>query len=136
MSARGLRNNNPGNLRIGAEAFEGEIKPSQDRLFRQFKTMAYGYRALFVQLGLYLGRGMDTVEKIISTWAPPGENPTSAYISAVCRETGIDGNKQLTTTSGNDYIKIAAAISHVENGIPAVMADVEAGFDLQTKITR
>jgi hypothetical protein len=54
----------------------------------------------------------------------------------VCRETGIDKNKQLTNTSGNDYIKIVAAISHVENGIPAVMADVEAGFNLQTKITK
>ncbi len=136
MSARGLRNNNPGNIRINTDKFDGEIQPSQDRAFKQFQSMAYGYRAMFVILGTKLAKGENTIEKIISSWAPPTENNTSAYISSVCRETGIDRNTMLTAFSGNDYIKIVAAISHVENGELAVMSDIEAGFNLQNKITR
>ena len=46
MAARGLRNNNPGNIRLSRTLWQGEIRPSQDRSFCQFRTMAYGYRAL------------------------------------------------------------------------------------------
>jgi hypothetical protein len=133
---RGLRNNNPGNIRIGESAFLGEIKPSRDNAFRQFETMAHGYRALFMQLSLYLSRGIDTIEKIINTWAPEAENHTAAYISVVCRNTGIDRKKVLTENSGDDYIKIVSEISHVENGVKANLSDVIAGFELQDKIKK
>ena len=46
MAARGLRNNNPGNIRLSRTVWQGEIRPSRDRSFCQFRTMAYGYRAL------------------------------------------------------------------------------------------
>jgi hypothetical protein len=133
---RGLRNNNPGNIRIGEEAFLGEIKPSQDKSFRQFEHIKYGYRALFRQMYLYLTRGIDTIEEIINAWAPPSENNTSSYVSAVCRETGIKRDKKLTARDGENYIKIVAAISHVENGVEANMGDAIAGFELQNDITK
>ena len=44
---RGLRNNNPGNIRKNSDVFQGE-KTSSDREFKQFKSMAYGYRALLI----------------------------------------------------------------------------------------
>lgn len=44
---RGLRNNNPGNIRRNSNVFQGEKIPSSDRQFKQFKTLAYGYRAVF-----------------------------------------------------------------------------------------
>ncbi|MBX9055585.1 structural protein P5, partial [Parabacteroides merdae] len=47
MTARGLRNNNPGNIRINGDLFQGEVRPSKDKSFKQFTTMAYGYRAMF-----------------------------------------------------------------------------------------
>ena len=44
--SRGLRNNNPLNIRLSATTvWQGEIRPSQDRSFCQFRTMAYGYPA-------------------------------------------------------------------------------------------
>ena len=49
---RGLRNNNPGNIRRNSDAFQGE-KTSSDREFKQFKLMAYGYRAIFKILSNY-----------------------------------------------------------------------------------
>ena len=133
--SRGLRNNNPGNIRTSSDEFEGEVRPSQDRSFKQFSSMPYGYRAMFVIMAAYLAKGYDTIEKIIGRWAPSSENPTGSYISIVCRLSGIPQNKLLTNTSGSDYIKIVAAMSYIENTTPAVMSDVEAGFNLQDKIS-
>lgn len=46
MGARGLRNNNPLNIRLSATTrWQGEVRPSRDRSFCQFESMAYGYRA-------------------------------------------------------------------------------------------
>ena len=50
---RGLRNNNPGNIRISPTRYKGEIVPSSDRAFKQFKSRGWGYRAIFVLLESY-----------------------------------------------------------------------------------
>ena len=131
---RGIRNNNPLNIRRNGDRFQGEVVPGSDREFKEFTSMAYGYRAAFVLLGTYLAHGRNTVEKIIRTWAPPTENDTEGYIAHVVQRSGVGRDKTLTADSGGDYRKIVAAMSHCENGIPAVMTDVEAGFRLQNKI--
>lgn len=131
---RGLRNNNPLNIRHSRDRFQGEVAPGSDRAFKQFTSMAYGYRAAFVVLGSYLACGRNTVEKIIRAWAPPTENNTEGYINHVVQRSGVGRDKVLTADSGGDYRKIVAAMSHCENGVPANMADVEAGFRLQSKI--
>lgn len=131
---RGIRNNNPLNIRRNGDHFQGEVVPGSDREFKQFTSMAYGYRAAFVVLGTYLTHGRNTVEKIIRAWAPPTENNTEAYIANVEKRSGVGRTKVLTAESGGDYRKIVAAMSHCENGVPAVMVDVEAGFKLQFSI--
>ena len=131
---RGLKNNNPLNIRKSKDVFLGENPQSTDVAFKQFTSVAYGYRAAFVTLGTYLSRGLNTIEKIVKTWAPPNENSTESYIQHVVTRSGVPRNKVLTNTSGKDYIAIVAAMSWSENGVPAVMADVQAGFKLQTKI--
>ena len=131
---RGIRNNNPLNIRHNGDRFLGEVVPGSDRAFKQFASMAYGYRAAFVILGSYLARGLNTVEKIIRAWAPPTENNTEGYIAIVVQRSGVGRNKVLTAESGSEYRKIVAAMCHCENGVPANMADVEAGFRMQSKI--
>lgn len=131
---RGIRNNNPLNIRHNGDRFLGEVVPGSDRAFKQFTSMAYGYRAAFVILGSYLSRGLNTVEKIIRAWAPPTENSTESYIAHVVQRSGVGRNKVLTAESGSEYRKIVAAMCHCENGVPANMADVEAGFRMQSKI--
>lgn len=131
---RGLRNNNPLNIRHSRYRFQGEVVPGSDRAFKTFSSMAYGYRAAFVVLGSYLACGRNTVEKIIRAWAPPTENNTEGYIAHVVQRSGVGRNKVLTAESGGDYRKIVAAMSHCENGVPANMADVEAGFRMQGKL--
>lgn len=68
MAARGLRNNNPGNIRLSASTvWQGEIRPSRDRSFCQFRTMAYGYRALIKLLQNYCrNNGCRTIADFIN----------------------------------------------------------------------
>ena len=133
-TSRGIRNCNPLNIRHSRDRFHGEVVPSQDRAFKQFSNMAYGYRAAFVILASYLACGRNTVDKIIRAWAPPTENNTEGYINHVVQRSGVGRYKVLTADSGGDYRKIVAAMSHCENGVPANMADVEAGFRMQCRI--
>ncbi len=133
---RGIRNNNPGNIRLSAEKFQGQISPSRDDSFKQFTSMAYGYRAMFVILGTYLSRGINTIEEIVGKWAPPSENSTPAYIATVEKLSGVKRTESLRSVDGEKYIRIVAAMSKVENGVPANMEEVEEGFSLQCKITK
>ena len=133
MKARGLRNNNPLNIRHSKDVFRREIK-GKDKSFKTFKSLPYGYRAAFITLATYLSRGWDTIEKIIAKWAPPTENNTESYIAKVEKWSGIPRNKELTVADGADYILIVAAMSFVENGRNADISEVKAGFNLQTKI--
>jgi len=134
MTPRGYRNNNPLNIRHNTDVFQGEIKGT-DKSFKTFSTMPYGYRAAFVTLHTYLTRGWNTIEKIISHWAPPSENNTQAYISTVVKYSGVAADEVLTAANGADYILIVAAMSFVENGINADINQIKAGFALQNRIT-
>jgi hypothetical protein len=128
--ARGLQNNNPGNIRKDGTTWKGEKSPSTDKDFKQFNTRADGYRAMFVNLRGYINGGFNTIDKIISRWAPSSENDTKAYIVAVTKQTGIDPQKTLSFTDTANIRKIVAAISQHENGVPANMDEVDSGFKI------
>ena len=127
---RGLRNNNPGNIRRNSDVFQGE-KTSSDREFKQFKSMAYGYRAIFKILSnYYRNYKLDTIRKMISRWAPENENNTGAYIKAVSDYAGIPADDPVNITDREQMIRIVAGMSKVENGREADMSDVIAGWNL------
>lgn len=128
---RGLRNNNPGNIRLSPEMFKGEISPSSDPAFKQFRSIAYGYRAMFAILRTYINtHKLITIRQIINRWAPKEDgNDTDAYIYAVCRYANIKADEELIFDK-KDMCAIVAAMSKVENGIFASMQDVETGWYL------
>lgn len=129
--ARGLNNRNPGNIRQSKGRYKGEVRPSRDPAFKQFETMAWGYRAIFVLLHTYRTRhGLRTIAAMIARWAPPSENKTELYIRTVSRRSGIPADRPLDTRARRTMIPIAAAISFVENGTTADMHDVEKGWEL------
>lgn len=131
MRPRGLRNNNPGNIRKGNVVYQGEIVPSKDDAFRQFTTMAYGYRAMFVLLHTYQRKyGLNTIASIISRYAPSVENHTEVYINAVAEVSGVPATSHITTTNADVMVPIVVAMSKVENGVPAELSEVEAGWKL------
>lgn len=127
---RGLRNNNPGNIRRNSDVFQGEINPSRDKEFKQFKNMAYGYRAMYKILSNYYNKyQLNTIRKMISRWAPENENNTAAYVSLVSSYSGV-GPDDLISFDREQMIRIVAGMSRVENGIEAIMSDVIAGWNL------
>lgn len=129
--ARGLDNRNPGNIRQSKVRYRGEVRPSRDPAFKEFESLAWGYRAIFVLLDTYRIRyGLDTLRGMISRWAPPSENHTDAYIRAVAADTGLDSDERLDTRDARTMIPVAAAISRVENGTPADMRQVAEGWRL------
>lgn len=131
MTARGLRNNNPGNIRINNDLFQGEVMPSEDKSFKQFTTMAYGYRAMFKILSNYFKNyKLDTIRKMITRWAPPKENHTEAYVKAVSDYAGIPADDPINVNDREQMIRIVAGMSKVENGVEADMSDVIDGWNL------
>lgn len=129
--SRGLANCNPGNIRLSRVRYKGEVRPSRDPAFRQFETLAWGYRAIFVLLDTYRTRhGLDTIRGMISRWAPPAENRTETYVRAVAEAVGIPADRPLDTRDRTTMLRMAAAISRVENGIAADMDEVEKGWEL------
>lgn len=128
---RGLRNNNPGNIRINDDLFQGEIRPSRDKAFKQFETMAYGYRAVFrILSNYYRNYKLDTIRKMIGRWAPENENDTEAYVKAVSGYAGIPADDPININDREQMIRIVAGMSKVENGREAEMSDVIAGWNL------
>lgn len=134
MTPRGLRNNNPGNIRNSdATDWKGEVaaEKKRDNAFEEFEDVAHGYRALLKLLKNYRRKhGLQTISDFISRWAPRTENDTSAYITRVCWEMQVPSSYVPDINDKTTMCNFAAAISLVENGIPAVMADVEAGWEL------
>lgn len=128
---RGLRNNNPGNIRINDDLFQGEIRPSRDKAFKQFETMAYGYRAVFrILSNYYRNYKLDTIRKMIGRWAPENENDTEAYVKAVSGYAGIPADDPINVNDREQMTRIVAGMSKVENGREADMSDVIAGLNL------
>ena len=127
---RGLRNRNPGNLRRSGTRFLGEVSPSLDPEFKQFSTMAWGYRAIFVLLDTYRKRGLRTLRAMLTRYAPPVENDTGAYLRTVAARSGVAPDTPVDTADGPTMRPIVAAISGVENGVPALPDEVAAGWAL------
>ena len=88
---RGMRNNNPGNLRISSSQWRGKIPVAQntDGDFEQFTEYRFGVRAMIKLIQNYIAQGHNTLTKIITRYAPASENDTQAYIRAVSQATNI-----------------------------------------------
>jgi len=128
---RGLRNNNAGNIRITKDKWQGLSEVQSDPEFFQFKSPEWGYRALIRTLQNYRWRhGCITIADFIRRWAPPVENNTGGYISRVCRDMQVPSEFVPDVSDRYTMCTFAAAISYVENGVPAVMEDVHKGWEL------
>ncbi|EFH3209698.1 lytic transglycosylase catalytic [Escherichia coli] len=112
---RGERNNNPGNLNFAGQAGASLERPGGR--FARFETAFDGLRALARQLMLYAGRGINSVEKIISTWAPASDNNnTTAYIRAVSQRLGVDPRAALNMSDPQTMSALMSSIIQHENG--------------------
>ncbi|WP_291287332.1 hypothetical protein [Flavobacterium sp.] len=116
---RGLRNNNPGNLRRTNIAWQGKIpfSKSQDADFEQFENVYWGLRAMLKDLINDISKGKNTVKLLISEYAPKSDNnDTTAYINAVAKTLDVSPTQRLTEINSKFLLKLARAILQVELG--------------------
>jgi hypothetical protein len=129
--ARGIRNNNPGNIRLGIN-WLGAVVPGKDVSFVEFRTMPYGVRALYIDLINKHKSGLRTIRDIIYRYAPPSENLTDAYVAAVAQDMKIPATQVFSPTAKNFTTFVKAIVKH-ENGKDASLvsaSDYAAGFAL------
>jgi hypothetical protein len=129
---RGIRNNNPGNIRKTKDPWQGLAERQTDAAFFVFKTPVYGIRALARLLINYQDKQkLRTIKTIIRRWAPQTENNTTAYIISVADATGF-GQEQVLDMHRFDHLKplVEAIILH-ENGMqPYTDTEITKGLVL------
>ena len=131
MATRGIRNDNPLNIRHGKSQWVGMRKVQTDKAFVQFTERQYGYRAAFVLLRNYIGRGVNTIGKIIARWAPPGDgNNTQAYIEYVSSTSGIDASHVLRFEDKAKLVEIVRSMAHMESGIVEDYDVLSSAYDI------
>ena len=126
-TTRGIRNNNPLNIRHSPSRWQGMAVEQTDPSFVQFRSMAYGYRAACKLLQSYWQRFRKegkpfTVRTIISRWAPPEDNnDTESYIRSVLLIGGLGGQEILFPPDnplGYERLeRLLIAMTCVESGI-------------------
>ena len=124
---RGLRNNNPLNIRItpqqrkGQGRWKGMREVQNDIAFCQFDLMMWGWRAAFMLLtrNYYAVHHLHTIRQIISRWAPPQDNNnTEAYVERVARLMHYHPDRTLGIPSVEParWMQLGLAMAIVENG--------------------
>lgn len=115
MLPRGLRNNNPGNLRLTSTLWAGEVKGA-DPDFKVFETPADGIRGINLSLLKKTARSLNTINQIIGSYAPPTENKTNLYTQSVIKDLGISGDVSLNLNNLDLRIRLINSIIKYENG--------------------
>lgn len=112
---RSVRNNNPLNIRISNNQWDGKINGS-DSDFEKFETPVYGFRAAGkILLNYQRLHGLTTIEQMINRFAPPVENETQSYIQHIAAELGTSANNHIELTE-NNLAKMLHVMSTHETG--------------------
>lgn len=126
---RGIRLNNPGNIRRSDVPWLGLAGLQDDPEFFEFSSPIYGIRAMARIFKNYQREGLTTIEDVISRWAPPTENDTDSYIKDVCARCNV------ARTDVIDFKQImpalVKAVIHHENGtMPYSDSDINYAIGL------
>lgn len=118
---RGIRNNNPLNLRLTKINWVGKVPNSQnsDKAFEQFVDVKYGFRAAAKDLVSDFKKGKTSIQLLINEFAPPHENNTNSYAANVAKYVGfnVDAIMDYGTFRGSLH-KILYRMHISENGKP------------------
>lgn len=132
---RGIRNNNPLNIRKGNN-WKGEKKIQADPQFEEFESAEFGIRAGFIMLQNYINGRLDhgarynTIRKIITKFAPPSENNTKGYIEAVCKWSGLYPDETIKFEQKNKMLAIMQAMIKYECGVDWPIDAISSAYDL------
>lgn len=117
MTPRGIKNNNPFNIRISNTPWVHKVIPSTDAAFEQFSTSYDGLHAGITNLLNYFRfHGLNTVRQIITRYAPASENDLNAYVADVCGRNQVGPDDKLDLLNPFILCGLATAIIWHENG--------------------
>lgn len=113
--ARGIRNNNPGNIRYNKRiTWDGQTGADAGG-YVIFESAFKGIRAMARDLITKQGRGLNTIAKIIPVYAPEQDNnDVAAYVASVEKRAVIGRDLPLMAHHMEPLVK---AMIHHENGL-------------------
>ncbi|CDH23494.1 hypothetical protein XBKB1_1800002 [Xenorhabdus bovienii str. kraussei Becker Underwood] len=124
-NSRGERNNNPLNMEY-AKQRGATVEDHPEQRFAKFGTAYEGLERTAWQLRRYFNGLTDKVQRqsvdlIVSKWAPPGKkdnNRTEAYIQRVAKRLGVGRHDRLDLNDDNVIYALMNAMSQEEIGKP------------------
>lgn len=126
---RGIRNNNPLNIKIGND-WQGE-RPNTDGVFEEFTTMQYGLRAAFIILRKYINKyERNTIRKIVHSWSPDGSRVESIYMSSVSKWSAIGLDDPIKYEDRDTMCKIVQGMAKVETGRALGLNIIEEAYEM------
>lgn len=130
--ARGIRVNNPLNIRISDANWIGKIKPSSDVSFEQFDTPEHGIRAgAKIIINYSRHDNIKNINGIIQRWAPSIENDTVGYVGDVCRRCGCGPFEPFDVLNPDRLVDLIAAMIRHECGLqPYAISIIRDGVDM------
>lgn len=132
---RGIRNNNPLNIRKGNN-WKGERQPQSDPSFEEFESIQMGLRAGFIILRNYQRISLapkmraNTIRKIINRWAPASENNTLKYIETVAKRSGLNPDELIAYRDKSRMLAVVEAMCFVECGLAIDKDIISSAYDL------
>lgn len=128
-----IARNNIFNIRIG-QNWTGRMPNNGVKGFCEFVSVPYCVRAALCILRSYRKRGIFTIESIISTWAPPSENNTSAYISFVCERLSVSKDYKISLYHPMDCYNLLASMAKFETGFILLPSCFDEGYFLFSNV--
>jgi hypothetical protein len=131
---RGYRNNNPGNIRKSALAWEGLSDPAIMRTYQRnessfcvFMEPEWGIRAMALLLRTYKHKhGLKTPHAIISRWAPVGDNnDVESYSAALAAALGVTRDTTIDVDVDSTAVAVIKSMAKHENGVKVPYSDVQ-----------
>lgn len=120
ITPRGMRNNNPLNIRrYATNDWLGKIHDdvAKDMEFEEFRHAKYGFRAAFILIHRYIKRGYSSVRDIINRWAPSSDgNDVQKYL-CVLSSYGFSDNDVINCCDWKTMSALAEGMFAVENGV-------------------
>lgn len=122
QTPRPVRNNNPGDLEIGAP-WRG-LMPDEDMTdeqkherFAVFQTPAWGFRALLKVLQNYQKlHDLRTIRQMVARFAPPSENNTDQYAHFVAGQMSVGVDDEIDIFDPAVAFAAAKAFTKMETG--------------------
>ena len=123
--SRGIRNNNPGNIKDFGIEWKGLMdhrdktqEHIKEKTFCVFSHPWWGIRAMAKIFTNYQTKhGLWSVRKIVNRWAPPtDDNPTTVYATFVATHMRVDIDAVINLAKYDTMSRLCQSIVRFENG--------------------